>query len=137
MTVAIYCTTIALVRKVKNPSFVKKFRPISCCTIMPKILSKKMHMVMDKLVYNSQGGFVHGRVIVDNIIISHELVKGYTGEGISPRYMFKVDLQKAYDSLEWDIIEQVLLQLNVPIMFVHWVMVCIRIVSFSIVVNGR
>ncbi|XP_075095511.1 uncharacterized protein LOC142173762 [Nicotiana tabacum] len=63
---------------------------------------------MDILVGNCQSTFVPGRVISDNIILSHELVKGYGRRGISPRCMVKVDMQKAYDSLEWDFIEQIL-----------------------------
>lgn len=44
--------------------------------------------------------FVPGRVITDNIIVSHELVKGYRRKEISPRCMIKLNMQKAYDSLE-------------------------------------
>ncbi|XP_070040460.1 uncharacterized protein [Nicotiana tomentosiformis] len=63
---------------------------------------------MDILVDNCQSTFVPGRVISDNIILSHELVKGYGRRDISPRCMVKVDMQKAYDSLEWNFIEQIL-----------------------------
>lgn len=52
------------------------------------------------LVDNCQPAFVPGRFITGNIIMSHELVKGY-GRKISPRCMMKVDMRKAYDSIEW------------------------------------
>ncbi|WMV08965.1 hypothetical protein MTR67_002350 [Solanum verrucosum] len=41
-----------------------------------------------------------GRLLSDNIVLGHELVKGYSMRGISPRCMLKIDLQKAYDSVE-------------------------------------
>lgn len=61
----------------------------------------RLHKVMDDLVDNCQSAFVSGRVITNNIIIGHKLVKGYGRKGLSPRCMMKMDIQKAYDSLEW------------------------------------
>ncbi|WMV54715.1 hypothetical protein MTR67_048100 [Solanum verrucosum] len=47
-------------------------------------------------------------MLTDNVLLSHELVKGYGTKGISPRCMFKIDMQKAHDSLEWHFLEEVL-----------------------------
>lgn len=109
---AINCTVITLIPKIKNPSYVKEFRPISCCTILYKVISNilttRMQEVMDAIIDNSQSAFVPGRLIMDNIVMSHELVKAYGRKGISPRCMIKVDMQKAYDSVEWSYIEQVM-----------------------------
>lgn len=73
---------------------------------------------MPELVNNSQSVFVLGTVITDNIILGHELVKGYGRKGISPRCMLKIDMQKAYDSVEWVFIEQVLQDFHFPTKFV-------------------
>ena len=47
-------TFIALIPKVANPTFVKDFRPISCCNVMlkviTKILAKRVKEVMCSLV---------------------------------------------------------------------------------------
>ncbi|XP_075076044.1 uncharacterized protein LOC142162893 [Nicotiana tabacum] len=56
---------------------------------------------MPDLIGNCQIAFVPGRMITDNIIMSHELVKGYGRKNISPRCMLKIDMQKVYDSVEW------------------------------------
>lgn len=50
--------------------------------------------------------------------------------------MLKIDLQKAYDSVEWPYLEQMLLELGFPNLFTKWVMVCVKTVSYAIVVNG-
>lgn len=55
---------------------------------------------MDVLNSN-QLAFVPDGVISDNIILSHELVKGNRRKGVSLVYMLKADMQKVYDLVEW------------------------------------
>ncbi|XP_075087839.1 secreted RxLR effector protein 78-like [Nicotiana tabacum] len=71
------------------------------------------------------------------LLWGHELVKGYGRKGLSPRCRMELDMQKAYDSLEWVFIEQILIGLAFPDKFVKWIMSCLKIVSHSILVNGR
>lgn len=93
-----------MVPNVATPIFVKEFRSIACCTTVYKILSKliaaKLKLVVDSIMGPSQLAFIEGRKILDNVIITHELVKGYTQKGVSPRCCIKVDIRKAYDSVK-------------------------------------
>nr|XP_009762494.1 PREDICTED: uncharacterized protein LOC104214512 [Nicotiana sylvestris] len=56
--------------------------------------------VIRDLIEESQSAFIEGRGIADNILFTHELFKGYNRKGISPRCVIKVDLRKAYDTLD-------------------------------------
>lgn len=49
----------------------------------------------------------------------------------------KVDLQKAYDSVEWVYLDQMLVELKFPLKFRGWIMKCVTTVSYSITINGE
>ncbi|XP_074265730.1 uncharacterized protein LOC141588175 [Silene latifolia] len=62
-------------------------------------------------VCKNQGGFVKGRSIAENILICQDLVRLYNRKAVSPRCLMKIDLKKAYDSVHWDFVEQMLIAL--------------------------
>ena len=49
--------------------------------------------------------------------------------------MIKVDLKKAYDSVEWSYLDTVLRELRFPSRFVRWIMACVTSVSYTILIN--
>ena len=55
---------------------------------------------------------------------------------MSPRRMIKVDIKKAYDAVEWPILEVMMLELGFPTQWVEWVMACVRSVSYLVQLNG-
>ncbi|GKF79084.1 hypothetical protein Tco_0234652, partial [Tanacetum coccineum] len=48
----------------------------------------------------NQSAFVPGRRISDNILITQELMHNYHRDRGLPRCAFKVDIQKAYDTVD-------------------------------------
>ncbi|XP_038891655.1 uncharacterized protein LOC120081048 [Benincasa hispida] len=57
------------------------------------------------------------------------------GRGKS-RCVLKVDLQKAYDSVNWDFLLGVLLAIGTPLQFVSWVRACVTPPKFYVMING-
>ncbi|KAL0294090.1 UNVERIFIED_CONTAM: hypothetical protein Sradi_6903600 [Sesamum radiatum] len=133
-------TLITLIPKVQLPTKVGDFRPISCCNVVykliTKIMVKRMQLVLEKLVDNCQNAFVPGRSISDNILLAQELLSGYNQKKLPPRCTIKVDLQKAYDMVNWDYLLAVLRLFKFPNRFILWVEQCITTASFSISLNG-
>lgn len=60
----------------------------------------KLQQVKSILVDDCENVLVSGRLIIDDIIRSHELIKVYGRKAISQRCMMKIDMQKAYNSTE-------------------------------------
>ncbi|KAL0293553.1 UNVERIFIED_CONTAM: hypothetical protein Sradi_6930300 [Sesamum radiatum] len=133
-------TLITLIPKVQMPMKVGDFRPISCCNVVYKIITKimvkRMHLVLEKLIDSCQNAFVPGRSISDNILLAQELLSGYNQKKLPPRCTVKVDLQKAYDMVDWDYLLAVLRLFKFPNRFIMWIEQCITTASFSISLNG-
>lgn len=89
------------------------------------------------VVNDSQSTFLPGKIIHDNIMLAQEQVKGYGRKGISARCTIQMDIRKAYDSVEWPDLEVILVELGFPHVFVHWILVCVKTVSYKFLVNGN
>ncbi|GJS50338.1 RNA-directed DNA polymerase, eukaryota, reverse transcriptase zinc-binding domain protein [Tanacetum coccineum] len=64
-----------------------------------KILTERIKGCLDKLVSKNQSAFIPNRHIQDNIMLDQELFKGYDRKMRPKRVALKVDIQKAYDTL--------------------------------------
>ncbi|KAL0284499.1 UNVERIFIED_CONTAM: Retrovirus-related Pol polyprotein from type-2 retrotransposable element R2DM [Sesamum radiatum] len=77
-----------------------------------------------------------GRSISDNILLAQELFSGYNQRHLPPRCALKVDLRKAYDTVEWDFLHAVLTLFGFPAQFIAWIMECVSTPSYSVCING-
>uniref|UniRef100_A0A803PT45 Reverse transcriptase domain-containing protein n=1 Tax=Cannabis sativa TaxID=3483 RepID=A0A803PT45_CANSA len=84
-----------------------------------------------------QGAFVKGKSIVYNILILQDLLKNYKRKNYSPRCTIKINISKAYDTVNWDFLEQLLNAYCFPKKFISWVMICVRNTSYILLMNGR
>ncbi|GJY88494.1 polypyrimidine tract-binding protein homolog 2 isoform X1 [Tanacetum coccineum] len=54
-----------------------------------------------------------------------------------PRCALKVDIQKAYDTVNWHFLEKILLCFGFPSIMVQWIKACVTSASYSISINGN
>lgn len=131
---------ITLAPKSNNASKISDFRPISCCTVLyktiSKILASRLNRVVEKVISSNQSGFVKGRNIKDNIMVAQDIVRKYGRKRLSQRCTVKIDIHKAYDSVRWDFIQQVLSVMEFPPQFTSRIMECVTSPSFSVCING-
>lgn len=98
-------TILTLVPKHSGASSISDYRPISCCSTIYKAISKmlvaRLKPILPKLIFPNQTAFVKGRLLIENTILATELVRGYHSDKGPPRITLKVDIAKAFDTLNW------------------------------------
>ena len=91
--------------------------------------------VLEDLISPNQTTFIPNRSIAENVLLAQE-VKNYHKSGGKARCTMKVDLMKAYDSVNWDFALHGLCCFGMLGKFVSWVRECITSPQFSMAVNG-
>eukprot|EP00253_Pinus_taeda_P021112 PITA_21112 len=98
-------TFIALIPKEAQSNTPDKYRPISLCNVMYKIVSKivasRLKLLLPFLISLEQSRYVERRQITDGIILTHEIIHSLKNSKRSGM-LLKIDLSKAFDSLSWE-----------------------------------
>ncbi|XP_062103754.1 uncharacterized protein LOC133814862 [Humulus lupulus] len=65
------------------------------------------------------------------------LAQGLYEEKHFSKMLMKIDLSKAYDTVDWQFVGDLLKGLCFPLRFIHWVLVCLKGTSYSLMLNSR
>jgi len=132
-------TFIALIPKVDSPQRLNDFRPISLVgslyKILAKVLANRLRMVIGSVISDSQSAFIKGRQILDGILVANEIVDE-ARRCKEELLLFKVDFEKAYDSIDWGYLQEVMLKMGFPTLWRKWIKECVGTATASILVNG-
>lgn len=130
---------VALIPKIDCPVNMSHFRPISCCNTLYKCIAKllaiRMKSLLPHLISKNQSAFIPNRSIGDNILLAQALVKDYHSPGPS-RCAIKLDIKKAFDTLSWDFLFEVMKRMAFPDRFIGWVKQCVTSSMISLKING-
>jgi len=135
-------TNIALIPKGSTQVSMKDWRPIALCNVLYKIISKvlanRLKIVLPNCISDNQSAFVPGRSILDNVMVAIEVLhfmKAKTrGED---RYVaLKLDINKAYDRMDWNYLRAVMNKMGFHNRWIHWMSMCVESVDYFVLVNG-
>jgi len=92
-------------------------------------------MVIGSVVSDTQLAFIKDRQILNGILAANKVVdeaKKCKKELI----LFKVDFEKAYDSIDWNYLDEVMVKMGFPTLWRKWIKECIGTATTSVLVNG-
>ncbi|KAF7815040.1 reverse transcriptase [Senna tora] len=139
---ALNATMFCLIPKCQWPIKIGNFWPISLCNIHYKIISKILIMHLKPQIPSfisfNQGAFVLNRKLVNYVLIAQELVvKFKRSKGRVGWMLIKIDLEKAYDKINWVFLIDTLSLFEFPQDWVGIIHSCIYSVTHSILINGN
>jgi hypothetical protein len=99
-------TYIALIPKIKNPTHIIEFCPISLCNVIYKLIAKvlanRMKKVLKAIISPNQSAFILGMLITYNIIIAFEAFHTINTrlKGVEGFMALKLNMSKVYERVK-------------------------------------
>ncbi|GJU08415.1 RNA-directed DNA polymerase, eukaryota [Tanacetum coccineum] len=130
---------VTLIPKTLDPKLVSEFRPISLIgslyKVVTKILATRLSFVISDLISNVQTAFLPNRQILDGPFIINEILARCKHKNQQAMF-FKVDFAKAYDSIRWDYLDDVLNAFGFGSRWRSWIQGSLNSGKASVLVNG-
>lgn len=129
-------------KKVSANSF-SDYHPISLYNLLYKLISKtitnRLKPIMHSIIYSNQSVFIPGRLIIDNIIVAHELLHFLkkNKKGKVENMAMKLNMSKTYDWVEWPYIEAMMKALGFNDKWIKLVISSISTVTYLLLINGK
>ncbi|WMV33971.1 hypothetical protein MTR67_027356 [Solanum verrucosum] len=135
---SINATFVTLIPKKIGAKELNDFRPISLVggvyKIIAKILAERLKKVMHKLVNKQQMAFIKSKRIMDAVLIANKCIDSRKKDK-QPGILCKLDIQKAYDHLNWNFLMKMMQMMGFAQRWLKWTRHCISSVKFSILIN--
>ncbi|CAA7024106.1 unnamed protein product [Microthlaspi erraticum] len=99
---------------------------------------ERLKAVISKLIGPAQASFIPGRLSTDNIVLVQEAVHSMRRKkGPQGWMLLKLDLEKAYDRIRWDFLENTLVAAGLSEKWVRWIMSCVSGPVMNLLWNGE
>lgn len=126
---------LVLIPKKAEARRVGDFRPISLTHSISKLLATRLATELNGLVSRAQSAFIRKRSIQDNFLFTQNMIKEFYRKK-QPALFLKLDIAKAFDSLRWDYLMEVLEQMGFGARWRGWVSTLLSTSSTAILLNG-
>ena len=108
----------------KDRKFIKNWLPISLLTVIYKlassVIAERIKPFLNAIISEPQSGFIPGRCIGDCTRLIYDLMF-YTEKHHIPGLLMQIDFEKAFDSVSWKFLYNVLESFGFDDNFIKWV----------------
>ena len=107
-----------------------------CAKLYNLLLLSRLTSTLDKVLRHNQNGFRHGRSTAQQVMALRRLIEETQSVKTKKLAMVFVDFSKAFDSVDWNYIEGILLAYDVPKEIVNAIMSVYYGAQAVVKVNG-
>lgn len=104
-----------------------------------KVLANRLKKLLLIIITKYQSAFAKNRLISDNILIAFETLHHMNSHNLGDTSFMalKLYMSKAYDQVEWGFLEDIMQQMGFNERWIRLILICVKIVLYSILVNGE
>ena len=119
------------------------YQPISLNNVLYrivfKVLANRLKKILPHIISMSQSAFLPDRLITDNVLVAFETMHciNQRSKGKEGLMAIKLDMSKAFDRIEWFCLERIMEKLGFHDRWISLMMMCIKSVSYSMLLNGE
>lgn len=129
---------ITLIVKWAGAENIKDYWPISLIgavyKVLARVLATRLQKVLPKVISSTQGAFVHGCQILDSVLIANDCIHS-RNKARRPGLICKIDMEKAYDRVNWKFLLYLLGRMGFGIKWRTWILECLKSNSLPILIN--
>jgi len=103
--------------------------------VIAKVMAERIKKVLSFVIDESQLAFLKDRGILDSVLTANEMVEDLRRGG-RRGLCLKVDFEKAYDSVRWEFLYDMLQKLGFHNRWIMWVKGCLKSATVLVLVNG-
>lgn len=107
----------------------------SFAKIVAKLLANRLAPKLDELVSQSQSAFIRKRAIHDNVLFVQNMIKSFHRKK-KPTLFLKVDISKAFDTVNWAYLLEVLQIFGFGHKWCNWISNLLGTSSSAVLLNG-
>lgn len=131
---------MVLLWKTAVPSRLKDYWSISLMhsvsKLVAKVLATRLAPHLSSLIKNNQSAFIQGRSIHDNFM-AVQLACQWLYSRHCPAVLLNIDIAKAFDSVSWEFLIQLLTFTGFPTWWTEWVSILLSTASTRVLTNRR
>lgn len=93
-----------------------------------------LKVIIHKCIYDNQWHSIFDNAMIVVEVVQHMKISKHKRD---KNVMLKLDISKAYDHIDWMYLKEVMLKMGFTNQWVRWILMCVEIVDYSVIVNNE